>query len=304
MWENEKQTRNESDSAWKDVLDVFFKQFLKYCLPELAKQIDWQKPYVSLDKELQAITKGTEAGKRLLDKLFKVYLINGQEQWVLLHVEVQGAMDEDFPKRMFIYGYRIFDKYQKPVVSCAIFTDENKTWCPNHYEIGLAGSCLRSNFLTVKLIDYKDKKDELEASQNPFASVILSQLAALESKSKPADIRKNVKFNLTKRLYEKGFGKQEISNLYKFIDWLIGLPRPFEVEYLNSIYELEESKKMAYITSAEKFGIEKGIEKGKAEGIEEIAIRLLHRHEKDDAILEITQLTPQKLANLKKKIQN
>ncbi|HSW69244.1 MAG TPA: hypothetical protein VLI69_03665, partial [Gammaproteobacteria bacterium] len=67
-------------------------------------------------------------------------------------------------------------------------------------------------------------------------------------------------FALTRRLYEKGFNKEEINNIYKFIDWLIGLPNPLEIEYLEEVCELEEAKKMTYITSAERIGIEKGRE--------------------------------------------
>jgi hypothetical protein len=38
----------------------------------------------------------------------KFYLKDGKEQWILIHLEVQGKKEEDFPKRMFTYGYRIF----------------------------------------------------------------------------------------------------------------------------------------------------------------------------------------------------
>ena len=229
-------------------------------LPDLHQLIDWEKKPIALDKELQAITKGAETGKRLLDKLYKVFLLNGSEQWVLIHIEVQGTFDNDFPKRMFTYGYRIWDKYQQPLVSCAILTDDNKTWRPNFYEVGFAGSRLSAEFLIIKLIDYRLRQAELEASNNPFASVIFVQLAALEAKAKSNEQRKNTKFTLTKRLYDKGFAKQEICNLYKFIDWLIGLPQEFEVNYLQSVYDLEEANNMPYISTAERLGIEKGIE--------------------------------------------
>jgi len=66
--------RNDHDTAWKEILDYYFKDFIAYCLPELFELIDWKKKWVSLDKELQSITKGNEAGKRLLDKLFKYIL--------------------------------------------------------------------------------------------------------------------------------------------------------------------------------------------------------------------------------------
>jgi len=193
--------RNEQDTAWKEILDVYFKDCIAYCLPKLNALIDWSKPYASLDKEFQAITKGTTTGKRLLDKLFKVHLKDGCEQWVLIHIEVQGKPDNDFAKRMFTYGYRIYDKYQMPVVSCAILTDDQKKWRPNNYQIGLAGSYLSAEFLIIKLIDYQTEKAKLEASTNPFASVIYVQLIALEAKKQSDEQKKNTKFALTKRLF-------------------------------------------------------------------------------------------------------
>ncbi len=248
--------RNEQDTAWKEILDAYFKDCITYCLPELSELIDWEKQPISLDKELQAITKGSKTGKRLLDKLFKVFLKDGSEQRVLIHIEVQATHDNDFPKRMFTYGYRIWDKYQQPLVSCAILTDDRRSWRPNSYEVKFAGSRLSAEFLVIKLIDYRERQNELEESTNPFASVILAQLAALDAKTKSDEQRKNIKFMLTKRLYDKGLSKQEISNLYQFIDWLIGLPSELEVDYLKSVCDLEETSKMAYITSAERFGPE------------------------------------------------
>ncbi len=38
------------------------------------------------------------------------------------------------------------------------------------------------------------------------------------------------------------------------------MPKPLELEYLNDVHKLEESQKMPYISSAERFGMEKGIE--------------------------------------------
>jgi len=287
--------RNESDTAWKEILDAYFNDFVEYCLPELHELIDWQRQWTALDKELQAITKGADTGKRLLDKLFKVFLKDGREQWVLIHLEVQGTQDDDFPKRMFSYGYRIYDKYQKPIVSCAILTDENMRWRPDSYQVGLAGSYLSAKYLVVKLIDYQDRIEELEASNNPFASVIIAQLAALEVKRKPDDERKRVKFSLTRRLYDKGFEKKGVINLYKFIDWLIGLSSPLELEYLEEIYQLEEAVKMSYISSAERFG-------RKQEAVD-IAKHLLEEGVKSNIIGRATGLSLVKIKKLQQELR-
>ncbi len=183
---------------------------------------------------------------------------------------------------MFTYGYRILDRYQLPLVSTAILTDDNKSWRPNFYETSFFGSRFRADFVVVKLLDYKNKIEELEKSHNPFASVILVQLAAINNKKESFEQRKDLKLSLTTRLYDKGFNEQQINNLYKFIDWLIALPRELELQYLHELYCFEEVMKMPYVSSAEKFGMEKGREQEKLESAKnllkekkEIAKRML-----------------------------
>lgn len=262
--------QNSSDTAWKEILDGLYRDFIEYCLPELSRQIDWRQGIISLDKEFHAIVKDNLTGTNFVDKLVKVFLSNNHEQWILIHVEVQGTPDKNFSKRMFIYACRIYDRYQQPLVSCAVLTDEKKQWRPSYYEVATYGTKIRLDFLVLKLIDYHGQKAELERSKNPFASVLLSQLTALETKKLPNNEKLNIKYNLTKRLYGKGYHKETIKKLYLFLDWLIHLSPEFELEYKQAVYQLEESIKMRYISTIERMGIEeglqKGLQKGKAEG--------------------------------------
>jgi flagellar biosynthesis/type III secretory pathway protein FliH len=62
---------------------------------------------------------------------------------------------------------------------------------------------------------------------------------------------------------------------------MIRLPEVLERQFLESVYQLEESKKMPYVTSAERFGIEKGIQQGMQQGMQQgeatIMLRLMAR---------------------------
>lgn len=91
-------------------------------MPDLAENIDFTKPYTFLDKEFSTIEINSEDSTRYLDKLIKVYLKNGDEQWVLLHIDVQQANEDDFADRMFRYFYRNYDKYNKKISQSIIFT--------------------------------------------------------------------------------------------------------------------------------------------------------------------------------------
>ena len=57
------------------------------------------------------ITLDAVLGRRMVDKLVRVQLQDGREQWVLVHVEVQMQPAIGFPERMFVYHYRIRDRF-------------------------------------------------------------------------------------------------------------------------------------------------------------------------------------------------
>ncbi|MGM3306719.1 hypothetical protein ACSQ6I_12230 [Anabaena sp. WFMT] len=76
---------------------------------------------------------------RLVDKVAKVWLLNGEEAWVLIHVEVQAQYDSAFTERMYTYNYRLFDRHQKRVISLAVLADEEPNWRPDSYNYQLGG---------------------------------------------------------------------------------------------------------------------------------------------------------------------
>jgi hypothetical protein len=59
------------------------------------------------------VVRDAELGRRLADKLAQVWLRDGADAWVLVHVEVQGQEERAFAKRMFTYYYRILDRYDR-----------------------------------------------------------------------------------------------------------------------------------------------------------------------------------------------
>lgn len=102
----------------------------------------------------------------------------------------------------------------------------------------------------------------------------------MEIRNQPQAERLNMKYNLTRRLYEKKFNKEQITKLFLFLDWLIHLPKGLEIKYQESLYQFEEAKKMAYVSSIERMGIEKGRQEGRQTGRQEgemiLLIRLLN----------------------------
>ena len=120
-------------------------------------------------------------------------------------------------------------------------------------------------FPVVKLLDYRARWAELEASRNPFAVVVMAHLKALETQ---ADVlaRKAAKWQLLRRLYEQGYPRVDILNLFRFIDWVLGLPEEQEEALWQEIAEYEEAKHMPYVTSVERIGMRKGLAQGERIG--------------------------------------
>ena len=272
--------REDYDSPWKNALEVYFKEFIQFFFPDMAADVDWNRRYVFLDKELRQVVREAALGRKYVDKLARLHRINGHEEWVLIHIEVQSQRDIDFPKRMYTYNYRIFDRFDRKVASLAILADENSAWRPDHYSYELWGSKAGLWFPSVKLLEYKEKWEELEESTNPFASVVMAHLKAVET-ARDNEKRYQWKVSLIKRLYRSGYEKQDVIRLFDFIDWVMALPEELEEQLWTEIQKIEEEGKMEYVSSVEKIGIKKGIQQGiqqgVQQGVQQEALRLLSR---------------------------
>jgi Domain of unknown function (DUF4351) len=266
------------DVPWKQILENYFPQFMAFFFPAAHDQIDWSKGFEFLDVELQQVTREAETGKRIVDKLAKVFLLDGRENWILLHVEIQNQKEEGFGQRIHIYSGRLFDKFQKPVASFAVLGDTDTNWRPDHFTIGALGSTNETSFQIAKLLDWEERPEELAASNNPFAFVVQAHLAAQATARKTSQKRRRQqKYLLTTMLYKRGWSRQEIIDLYRFLDWVLTLPPELEAAYQQDLKTYEEENNMAYISSIERTGEARGEERGITKGAFTLVSSLMHR---------------------------
>ena len=252
-----KRKRTDQDSPWKEVLERYFESFLAFFFPRAHAEIDWAKGYELLDKELQKVVRDAELGRRLVDKLVKVYTLAGSEAWVLIHIEVQGQEDADLDKRMYVYNYRLFDRYNRRVASLAILTDDAPEWRQSTYGYELWGCRIRLDFPTVKLLDYANGWGSLEKDPNPFSIIVMAHLKTLATRHDARE-RLHAKLALVRMLYERGYGKGDILELFRFIDWVLTLPEELEEDFSRAVEDYEEVVKMPYVTSVERVGMKRG----------------------------------------------
>ncbi|MEW6283580.1 MAG: transposase, partial [Candidatus Eremiobacterota bacterium] len=165
--------------------------------------MDWEAGWELLDTELRQITREAETGERRADTLVRVRRRQGGQALVLIHVEVQNQVDADFPERMLVYHYRIYDYYRLPVCSLAILGDSSGDWRPAGYRHSLWGCCLQLDFPIVKLVDFKDRNEELGSDPNPFGLIVAAHLEAMAT-GPDAPRRRQGKLRLVRRLYQRG----------------------------------------------------------------------------------------------------
>ena len=269
-----KETFNDNyDSPWKEAVEHYFPEFIEFYFPEANAQIDWSKEHVFLDQELRAVVQDAELGKRFVDKLVRVTLLNGDEKWIYIHIEVQGTRQAEFAKRMFVYNYRIYDRYDKPVASMAVLADEHANWRPDYFSYGVLGSETSIRFPIAKLTDYHDKVNELLAADNSFAIVTATHIMTQRTRKNDQE-RYQAKRLLVRLLYQRKWDKQRVIDLFGVIDWMMRLPEELEQQLWQEIEILEENEKMQYVTSVQRFEIAKVRQDGRQEGRQEEASKL------------------------------
>jgi hypothetical protein len=228
--------RTDYDGAWKEALDRYFEPFLRLCFPAVHAGTDWARGFSPLDQELQEVVRDAEMGKHRVDKLFQVHRHDGTEDWILVHVEVQSRPDHRLPQRLYRYYCRIRDRYDRRVVSLAVLADRSSRFRPGPYEEETLGCRVRFEYPCCKLLDLD--RAVLERDNNPAALVILAHRAAQERRRDPVQ-RQALKWALTRSLYERGYRKEDILELFRLIDWLVRLPQEQEVEFRRQVAEYE-----------------------------------------------------------------
>jgi hypothetical protein len=249
------------DESWKEALNEYFESFLIFFFPEVHQLIDWTQTPRSLDKELQEITASSATEKRIADKLYQVWLLDKRVIWILIHIEIQSQYEVDFGERMYVYNYRSFDLYHKPVVSLAVLGDESSKWRPNTYSYAIGGCEVSLKFPIAKLLDYESRWQELETNTNPFAIIVMAHLKTKATTGNLSE-REQWKWTLIRGLYERGLNKEQIVKLFKIIDMMMTLPEQLQQKLVKKINSFEEERKMPFISPTEQMAIERGKEIG------------------------------------------
>jgi hypothetical protein len=259
---------DDYDSPWKEVIERYFPDFLHFYFPHAHAQIDWSESPLFLEQELRAVVQDAELGTRFVDKLVRVNLRNREAEWIYVHLEVQGSAQESFAERMFVYNYRLYDRYHVPIASLAVLADEQVNWRPAAFTYDVLGCHMGIRFPVAKLLDWSGSEERLADSRNPFAVVTHAHLATRATRGDPL-ARYEAKWRLVKDLYRRGWERKQVIDLMKILDWMMRLPKELAQALRQNMQTLEEEMGKPYVTSFERLAIEEGIAIGIQQGMQQ-----------------------------------
>ncbi len=262
--------RHDLDLAWKEALTSFLPQFLQLFLPHVHEDIDWTHTPEFLESELRSLHRGLRGRRQHADLVVRVRLRAGGPALVVLHFEVQSQRDDDMPVRVRLYNGRLFDRHRCPVYSLLILGDSGPGWRPSRYQSRIWDCCLTLDFPVLKVLDWKPRRAELEASGNPFALVVATHLAAMETRP-DQDARVHKALHLCRLMATHGFTGEQVYGLFKVLEAMMAMTDELYQDFVAGVALLEEELDVTLITRSERNGIKKGREEGRRRSIVDVS---------------------------------
>jgi predicted transposase/invertase (TIGR01784 family) len=316
------------DGLWKKIIGELFEEFTAFFAPALYEEIDFSADFDVLQQELHQEIMKKKAGKAFADKLFKVFLKDGKEKWVLIHVEVQDENQQDFPERMFRYFYRIYDRFNREIFAVALMTDVSQKADPGRFSYSFYGTEVDYRY---HMYDFHGKDiEQLERSTNPFATAVIAGIYASRSK-KDSDMRYTLKRSLITSILKKydtaeGITIEHLNKLVYFVDCLLQLTdemndklridldpylgkevktkmRAEKTEQPPTLAELIEEGKLEGRQEGKLEGRQEGKQEGGRETRESIVKVMLREKYAVQEIMKITGLSEDEIKEIQKHMQ-
>ncbi len=258
---------SDYDGAWKELLRSHLMESLEDCFPDFVQLINWEYEPEWLDKEISQIIGQSGHRNRQVDLLFKVRLLDGRDQWILCHLEVQTSYEADFEFRIDLYRSGLKWMFRRDVLTLVILADLSPEWRPTEHHFKMGGFESLCRFPICKILECLGT--DWVGKTSLVAQVARAQIAALKTAGNP-EARFSAKTQLVRNLYTLGYSSDRIRELFRLIDWMMRLPSVLDRRFKADLVAYEEEMHMPYVTSVERLakeeGLEEGLEKGREEG--------------------------------------
>ena len=281
------------DESWKYILTTLFKNGLDFFYNELFVLVDFTKPVEFLESKLTNLDVGDHNNYKNVDKLIKCSLLDGNEQHILLHIEIEANNPYNIAQRMFIYYCALKLKFPNiEIQSLIIYLGEENpiNWHLYNYKFILLEITYKCKYFNISDVN----EDDLLKSNNPFAYIVLFTKWLFKNKQ-----TMQKRFTITKKLFlilkERKIDLESIKKIFIFINKLLSLSIEMEKEIniiidkkhknmygniknLAQVEAIDQSVRIMYqegktiqdyIARGLKEGIQKGIQKGILKGKQE-----------------------------------
>ena len=225
----------DQDYAWKDYISKDFFACLAVIHPELYAQVDTSVPAEFLEQEMSNALRGkykVKGKEKKTDKFVKLRLLNGEEHYIYVHLEVQDQLQDDFAERLYIYRSLISLRYMtQNITTIAFFTGKSpleKHTVFNHLCFG-SKVLYAFNYYVINA----QSAAALIALNNPFALAILAAKYTLDTEGDEKQ-RLALKHKIVELAIEKQFPLDKMEELLSFVlDYML-LPKEIENEFMAS----------------------------------------------------------------------
>lgn len=278
------------DSPWKEALEHYLPDFLHMFLPDLHAQVDWSHPPIFLDKELQGgritVAAFMQMGERMYryfyrisDRLLQARISRGPTR-VTQQLVNRGSKDTATdPADIAGEGDMDGTTEQNNATDAELFSlcvlTASAGGAPAlSYQQGFGGYGVQFSSPVVHLAEWLESWDRLEmlVKTNPFAVVVMAQLMAQQTHG-DGGRRFASKKRIVGLLYQYGYSRGDVLRLMRLVDWMMQLPAELEPLFTRAVEQIEQENKMAFVTSFERVGIQKGIQKGETNLLQRQLIR-------------------------------
>ena len=161
--------RKKNDILLKSAFEETFPDLLRFYFKNADAIFNIGRGFEFLDKELNELFPelNKKGGGRVADMLVKTFLKNNQEEWILIHLEIQGEDTSKFASRMFQYWYRIYDRHGVDIIALAVFTGGKNQKRPDHFHKNFLGTEILYKYNAYHILEHTE--EQLLSMNNPFA---------------------------------------------------------------------------------------------------------------------------------------
>ncbi|PCJ19345.1 MAG: hypothetical protein COB02_08120 [Candidatus Cloacimonadota bacterium] len=253
--------KDEHDTIFKQLLTVFFKEFIDLFLPWFSDKLDFEN-LEFLDKEifLYGVSKNE---KNYVDLVCKAPMLdeNKESKLILIHVEIQSTKDNNMARRMFNYCCQLRLREDLDIIPIVLFADNFKwkTEVKNYYDMDYNNKkYLHFEYEQIKLL-HLDAKDYLN-NPNPLAQALMAKMDLSKVD------QKKLKIQIARAISSGTISKSKQAFLYTFCYKYLIINNEDKQIFNDSLMgmTLEEKGKIGEIMMnfEQKIGYERGLGQG------------------------------------------